>query len=294
MISIHIVRRQQIFMNKILKKQIKRVERQEIKLMNKQGNPFVKRTWKPIQTKIEEFVPDKLRETLNITFYKGFQLVFDKGSKYIEMTYNKDKKQLQYDLNNYAVDRALSKKHINSLDKQAGKSNWMNSTISVIEGTILGALGIGLPDIPLFIAVIMKTIYEVALSYGYEYESEEEKYYVLLIICSAMSTQEKKKEFDHQLVELQAKMDENIVFEIELKKQMKITAKVLSDALLTAKFIQGFPIIGIVGGIVNHSIIRKIGKYASLKYKKRYLLQKTKKISVTDNIRNDKRRRRYK
>lgn len=46
--------------------------------------------------------------------------------------------------------------------------------------------------------------------------------------------------------------------------------------MLTVKFIQGIPIIGVVGGVVNYSIIKKIGKYSSLKYKKRYLIRKAK------------------
>lgn len=38
--------------------------------------------------------------------------------------------------------------------------------ISGVEGVGLGLLGIGLPDIPLFTAVILKSVYEIALSYG--------------------------------------------------------------------------------------------------------------------------------
>ena len=44
--------------------------------------------------------------------------------------------------------------------------------------------------------------------------------------------------------------------------------------MLTAKFIQGIPIVGAIGGVVNYSIIKRIGEYASLKYKKRYLNRK--------------------
>jgi len=49
----------------------------------------------------------------------------------------------------------------------------VNTSITVLEGGGLGLLGIGLPDIPLFIAVIMRTIYEVALSYGYDYKIQK-------------------------------------------------------------------------------------------------------------------------
>ena len=38
---------------------------------------------------------------------------------------------------------------------------------------------------------------------------------------------------------------------------MGITAGILSDAMVTAKFIQGIPIIGAVGSIANYGIIKK-------------------------------------
>jgi hypothetical protein len=143
-----------------------------------------------------------------------------------------------------------------------------------LEGGILGLLGIGLPDIPLFLSVIVKTIYEVALSYGYQYDTPEERTYLLLLICGAITKGEQQLEFDKDLELLGVKIDHNIVDDLSLEKQMKDTAHVLSDSLLTAKFIQGIPIVGAIGGAVNYNILNKIGKYAGIKYKKRYLQKK--------------------
>lgn len=263
-------------MNKILKKQIEHMEKQEQKLLNKKENQLIKTKLTPLIDKIEEKIPAKLKDTLDLAFYKSFELVFEKGNKLIEMTYDKEKILLQYDINNYAVEKSLSKQHIQTIDKQANKSKLMNAAISMTEGTVLGILGIGLPDIPLFISVMMKTIQEVALNYGFKYESDQEKSYMLLIICGALSKGEKQKEFNHQITLMEEKIIEIANFETDLKQQMKITADLLSNTLITAKFIQGFPIIGALGGVVNHSIVSKISKFASLKYKKRYLIEKAK------------------
>ena len=46
----------------------------------------------------------------------------------------------------------------------------------------LRGTGIGLPDIPLFTGMILKSIYEVALHYGYGYDTEEERYFILKLI----------------------------------------------------------------------------------------------------------------
>ena len=41
--------------------------------------------------------------------------------------------------------------------------------------------------------------------------------------------------------------------------------------MLTAKFIQGLPIVGVVGGVTNFITLQDITKIAKIKYKKRYL-----------------------
>jgi hypothetical protein len=268
----------------VLTKQLKEIERQEDKILYKKENTFMKdKIMKdsiisekliPIANKLQNKIPAKLINTLDAAFYKGFCLVFEKGNGYIEKTYNKDKKQLEYDLNNYAIDKKLNKKHIKKLDKPSNYSNAINSSIAVLEGGVLGLLGIGIPDIPLLIAVIVRTVNEIALSYGFNYESEEEKTYLLSIICGAVTKGDVQREFDQRINSLGMAMDTNIEIKTQVQEEMKVTAGILSEALLTAKFIQGIPIVGIVGGVVNHNIISKIAKYAKLKYKKRYLLKK--------------------
>jgi len=181
---------------------------------------------------------------------------------------------MDFDINDYAVDKSSSKRHMNRLDKQSVQSKLLNTSFSAVEGGVLGVLGIGLPDIPLFLSVVIKTMYEVALSYGFGYDSPEEKAYILLLICGAITKGERQKEYNSKIESLGAELDQNIVTQINLDVQMKEAAEVLSDALLTAKFIQGIPFVGVVGGIVNYNILNKISSYARMKYKKRYLKKK--------------------
>ena len=250
------------------------LEKQEQMMLNQPENSLMKTTVSPLMNKIQSKIPVKLKSTLDTAFYKGFQLVFEKGSNYIEKTYNKDKIEMEYDINNYAVDKKFTKKHFKKLDKQSQQSGMINSTFSILEGGVLGLLGIGLPDIPLFLSVIVKTIYEISLSYGYQYNTPEEKKYILLLICGAITKGEKQKEFDRELELLGEKIDQNIVADCNTEKQMKVTAEIFSDALITAKFIQGIPIIGAIGGVVNYSILNRVSKYARIEYKKRYLQKK--------------------
>lgn len=261
-------------MNRELNKQFKRLDKKEQRILNKKENKLIKSKVAPIKNQIQEKIPDKLRITLENAFSKSFQLVFEKGEAYIEKTYRRDRKILEHDLNNYAVDKDLRKKHIKKLDKNANQSKMINTSFTILEGGVLGFLGIGLPDIPLFIAVIMRTIYEVALNYGYDYKSDEEKSYILLLICGALSHGEKQKVFNREIDNLGNQIDQQIKTEIDLEVQMKESAKVLADAMIVGKFVQGIPIVGAVGGIINYNIMKKIGKYAVIKYKKRYLFNK--------------------
>ena len=68
----------------------------------------------------------------------------------------------------------------------------------------------------------------------------------------------------------------------DLDGQMRQTADCFATDMLCIKFLQGLPLVGIVGGPANVMYCKKISDYARLKYQKRYLLQKeTGKPTVT-------------
>lgn len=257
-----------------LEQHLKHLDKQESKLLNKPENNLMKTTITPMKDKIEGMIPKQLKSTLNATFYKGFQLIFEKGNPFIEKTYDKEKLSLDHDINDYALNKKVNQRHMNRLDKTANQSKLINTSFSVVEGGVLGFLGIGIPDIPLFLAVIIRTLNEIALSYGFDYETEEEKTYMLLLICGAISKKEKQIEYNQKVENYGIQIDQNIISDIKFDEQMRSTSDLFSEALLTAKFIQGIPIVGAVGGVINYNIINKISSYARIKYKKRYLAKK--------------------
>jgi hypothetical protein len=261
-------------MNQVLSKQMKSIELQEERFLNPKENVLFKEKVAPVLDKIQDKIPEKLESTLETAFFKGFQLVFEKGNTYIEKTYNKEQKLLDYDVNNYAVDRKLCNRFISKLDRSSLYSNAINSSVSIVEGGLLGMLGIGLPDIPLFIALLMKTVYEVSLSYGHDYETDETKGYILLLIRSALTKGDLQKTLNEQTDKLGYQLDHKESVTVNLEEEMQLTSKALSDALLTAKFIQGIPVVGAVGGLVNYNIVQKVSQYSKIKFKKRYLLKK--------------------
>lgn len=257
-------------MKKVLKKEFNKLRKKEEKLLNKKDG-FIKGKLTPLSKKIEEKIPGKVENTLEAAFYNGFKLVLEKGSKYIEHSYNKEDIELEHEVNDFAIRKKLSKKTIRNMDKQSKKSRLINKGMSTVEGAGFGLLGIGLPDIPLFLGVILKTVFEISLSYGFDYNKEEERIYILTLISAALSDEKDIKELNMKLDLLAKKIDSNEKIEVNMEDTIKETSKILSDSLLLSKFIQGLPIVGVLGGITNYNVINKVSSFALIKYKKRYL-----------------------
>lgn len=230
--------------------------------------------------KISEKIPDKLESTLNTAFRKAFELVFEKGTGVIEKTYDKKKHEQSFQVNAYAAGLRRNRKSAKAFSKQAGASRAKNLLISGVEGVGLGVLGIGIPDIPLFTAVILKSIYEIALSYGISYESEEEQCFILKIIEAAFLHGERLEQADRELNEWKTSIEGCMEgMKPDKKEQISRTSDVLAQALLYMKFIQGIPVAGIVGGLADTIYLKKIMDYADLKYKRRFLRGQLEKFS---------------
>ena len=195
------------------------------------------------QEKITRYVPQKLEATLHTAFYKAFELIFDKGTPVIEKTCQKEKKEQNYKINAYAAEVRDTRHALRAFGREAGASRNLNLAVSAVEGVGMGFFGLGLPDIPLFLGVLLKSIYEVALSYGYTYDTQEEQIFILKLIETALSHGE-------QLAQ--------------------------NNMELYLKFVQGLPVVGMVGGVSDMVYQKRISDYAAVKYKRRFLETKRK------------------
>lgn len=227
------------------------------------------------QGKIAKHVPQKLETTLNTAFFKAFELIFDKGTPVIEKTYQKQKKEQNYKINEYAADVRNTHWSLRAFGREAGASKNLNMALSTIEGVGMGVLGMGIPDIPVFLGVLLKSIYEIALSYGFSYDTEEEQIFILKLIEAALSHEE---ELAGRNMELNLWIQGGRTFDISRGEQERRTADALSRELLYLKFVQGIPVLGVVGGVSDMVYQKKISDYAVLKYKRRFLEKKRQNI----------------
>lgn len=227
----------------------------------------------PWREKIEDKIPKKAREGLEQAFCKGFALMFEKGKIVVEKTFDKDSLAKDQEIREFAIRLKGGRRELRSLQKAAGKTNLRNLAMTAVEGAGLGALGIGLPDIVVFTGVLLKGIYETAVQYGVEYETPGEQWLMLKMMEASMAKGEHwlnlNQEIDQYLSE-----DISVIPSQEiLQEQIEQTAKAFAMDMLLLKFVQGIPVAGIFGGAGNPYYYRKILRYVSVKYQKRYLLK---------------------
>ena len=158
------------------------------------------------------------------------------------------------------------------MHKSAKQSDLVNMAVTTVEGIGLGALGVGMPDIVLFMGTLLKGVYEAALSYGFEYESRQEQLLILKMMQTALSNGESWVQRNAEVDEMLELETVDITDDI-FRQQVKDTSSAFAMDMLLLKFIQGLPVVGIIGGAANPVYYGKVMKYIQLKYRKRYLLK---------------------
>lgn len=218
---------------------------------------------------LESKVPDKLQSTLDSAFCKAFELIFDKGTGVIEKLYDHKNTERKGKLLRRAAEFNPSSRTLWEPSRGADAKRTKNLLVSGASGIGLGVLGIGIPDIPLFTALLFKGLQEIALSYGYEYESEKERYFMLMILKGAMS-HEQELERTEELINAFIASGE-LPEDYSREETIKNAAGVLSTELLYMKFLQGIPVAGAIGGAYDAMYMDRATKYAKLKYRRRFL-----------------------
>lgn len=257
-----------------LEKEWLKVERQEQQFMQKR----LEKKDSKLNQLLESKVPPNLQKTLDVAFSKAFYLVFEKGTGIIEKTYNKDDLEKTFQINEYAAQVRNNKKSLKTFSKKAMGAGALNTLVSGVSGIGLGVLGIGIPDIVLFTGLMLKSVYEIALNYGYEYESEDEKKFILQLIQGAVS-------YGKTLQEINGEVNRYIEYETfdtnkNLDTCINETAYCLSKELLYMKFLQGIPVVGAAGGAYDVIYMKQVVSYAEMKYRRRFYRNRMKGLKV--------------
>ena len=256
-------------------RQLKRLQRKESRMIGKPKG-FIARSLSPIADAVEQKIPLKVQETLDLAFEKAFSFIFEKGSPIIDKTTNKERLKARHFFRNFEADKYADPKSLKAVGRDAAQSAFFHTAVSAAEGAGLGLFGVGLPDIPLFIAMLLRCIHETAISFGFATDGDEEEIYHLALLRAAFQTGWKQKETNDLCDRIAQGLLDGEPLPLNKAEEIRKTSAVLSQALLGAKFLQGMPVVGAVGGAANAWAMQKVSAFAALKYEKRYLLTRKK------------------
>lgn len=244
--------------------ELEKVMRQEEKFLAKRKD----KKESQLNQLLAEKVPENMQQKLDSAFAKAFELILKKGTGVIEMTYRKDQKEVDFLTREVTANMKENRKSMKAFSKDAGKTGAKNLAISGVSGVGMGILGIGIPDIPVFTGMILKQIYETAINYGYDYDTEQEQYFIMLLIQGSVSYGEKLEEID-ELVNNYIRTEKRPEY-IDTDKLINQTAGCLSKELLYMKFLQGIPFVGAIGGAYDAIYMKRIAEYSEMKYRRRF------------------------
>ncbi len=256
-------------MDRASRKRLVRLQKQEARTAAKYEKA------KPsVFASVQDKIPDGLRGKLELAFRKGFQLVFEKGSGLIDKTYDADKLRQEYEEHEQALSGRATGRRLRRLGARSRAAVRGGTGIALAEGAVLGVLGVGLPDIPLFLAGLLRGMYRIAQSFGFACESGGERCYLLLLIAASLSKGEERERLAALADDTAQALDSGGVCPAALDECMDVAAARLADEMLTAKFVQGLPVVGIAGGLQNVPVYRRVTSYAARAYEKRALLRR--------------------
>ena len=251
--------------------------------------------------RLSALVPEGLSQKLEAAFIKAFEIVLANGTGLIEKTYARERMELEFQAREYRTSLMPTRKNIRENSKRARRQTACSAAAAGVEGAGLGILGISLPDIPLFLASLLRSLYTLCIQYGIDYDRPEEKKLLLemieLSLYQGADFEKRDAALNRELYELAERdrkrisdkgkkgavplektveREKNRVSGIVPKDTVRQAAKALSDELLYLKFLQGIAVVGVIGGALNSSCLRRIDRYASLKLERRYLLTRIK------------------
>ena len=247
---------------------LSRLERKEARLLKQKGLSL------PMGA-LEQRIPPSLRSNLEKAFQKAFETMLGPGGTWVvEHTYQKGKTMERFRLWEQPLSPKQAKAELKRMERQGKNAQLLGRLAAGAEGTVLGVLGIGLPDIPVILALLLRSLYQSADRYGFSYDSPEERQYLLLLLQGALTQGEERIRYSREADALGRAIDHGWPVEENVEETVNRTSQCLARELLLVKFIQGLPLVGSVGGLSNLSVSGRVARYGRIKYQKRFLEKK--------------------
>lgn len=218
-----------------------------------------------LQARLSEKVPESVRETLTTAFGAAFSAALA-GEPLLRRTASPKAEARRLAR---AEEQLRTPERFSSVRGTGRSAVFSAAAASAVRGSGLGLLGIGLPDIPLFAASLLRSLGQIARGYGYITSTRKERRIMLLVLDAALTGGMEYPALSDQLDQALSGTELTGLSEQELADRV---AGKLAEELLAAKFLQGIPLAGAVGGVLDSRLTARLLDYAALKYNRRFLL----------------------
>lgn len=256
---------------KALRREMERLLLEEGRWLAQPAETLLTQKTAPWKERLAAKVPAALPSGFTSVFTMSFHALFQKEASLLKEP-GRQALSDAYRLNWAALERGVTRRALAGFEAQRRKGVLANGAFTAAEGTLLGALGVGLPDIPVYLGVLLRTAFGVSLSYGYDYTQPGERQFLLAALCAAATRGEQRIGYSRQCDDLGRALDMGAPLPPPDEEEwIRHAARALTDRLLLAKFIQGLPLVGAAGGVTNAVLLSQVGKAAAIKYKKRFL-----------------------
>lgn len=143
-------------------------------------------------------------------------------------------------------------------------------TTATAEGALTGAAGflVGLSDLPLWFAIKIKMLFDIAALYGYNVRDFKERVYLLYVMQLAFSSRQHRR----KVYEIILNWEQTVALlpDDETRFDWRLFQQEYRDYLDIAKLMQLIPGIGAVAGaVVNYRLTKKLGITAMNAYRLR-------------------------
>ncbi|WP_018662353.1 EcsC family protein [Heyndrickxia acidiproducens] len=209
---------------------------------------FLNRTAKSAQTKLNQWIPEKVQAVITESVKKMVQ-----GALYSSEFLTKEQ---------YPQHLSLQEKE-DLIRKKLERSK----KIATAEGAGTGAGGLflGLADFPLLLSIKMKFLFEAAAIHGYDTEAPFERSFILHVFQLAFSSEEHRQ----KMLTVIEGWQENPVSPDAI--DWRVLQQEYRDYLDFVKMMQLVPGIGAaVGAYANYNLLEQLGETAIQAYRIRY------------------------
>jgi uncharacterized protein (DUF697 family) len=203
-----------------------------------------------VQQRINSWIPEKVHQAITTAFRYMTQAVLA-GSKFV-------------------TPAVLTTATLEDREARVRDRIKVYQTTATAEGALTGAAGflVGLSDLPLWFAIKIKMLFDIAALYGYSTKDFKERVYLLYVMQLAFSSRQHRR----KVYEIVANWEHTVALlpDDETAFDWRVFQQEYRDYLDIAKLMQLMPGIGAVAGaVVNHRLTKKLGITAMNAYRMR-------------------------